>query len=32
MCCKPGQPICSNCGLVKGSPGCCRINKIPISG
>jgi hypothetical protein len=27
LCCKPGQTKCTMCGLVKGSPGCCKIPK-----
>lgn len=27
LCCKPGQVICPDCGLVKDSPGCCNIPK-----
>jgi hypothetical protein len=27
LCCKPSQPKCSGCSLVKGSPGCCSIPK-----
>ncbi|MHC4691624.1 MAG: hypothetical protein ACYS67_02700 [Planctomycetota bacterium] len=27
LCCKPGQTKCPDCGLAKGSPGCCNIPK-----
>jgi hypothetical protein len=27
VCCKPDQPKCTKCGLVKDSPGCCKIPK-----
>jgi hypothetical protein len=27
LCCKPDQTICAMCGLVKDSPGCCKIPK-----
>ena len=27
VCCKPDQPKCDGCSLVKGSPGCCNIPK-----
>ena len=23
LCCQPGQEKCSECNMVKGSPGCC---------
>jgi hypothetical protein len=28
LCCKPDQPKCPRCGLVKVSPGCCKIPKM----
>jgi hypothetical protein len=27
LCCKLNQTTCSKCGLVKGSPGCCKISQ-----
>jgi hypothetical protein len=25
LCCKPNQLKCAKCGLVQGSPGCCKL-------
>jgi hypothetical protein len=28
LCCKPNQATCPECGLAKGSPGCCKIPEM----
>jgi hypothetical protein len=31
-CCKEGFAICPKCGMHKGSPGCCKIEKATGDG